>query len=153
MRTNRLIFMLITSLLVGCSSNAPSIQPHVRLVYLDVSSYESNKDYQQMLELINQSAKAINERNSKAFFELFSDKIENSKKLALSNYDYQVTTLETKFLKLDRPTFENTTTDPSKMNVTITVEYLEKDSKDMKKESRIYYFQKADNKWVIAYID
>ncbi|OCT13539.1 hypothetical protein A8709_18255 [Paenibacillus pectinilyticus] len=148
-----LIFILITCLLVGCNNEAPFSQHQVKTVYLNTSSYESNQEYQQMLELINRSAKAINERDSKALLELFSDKIENSKNLALSNYDYQAKIQETKLLKLDQPIFQTNETDPNKTNVSITVEYLEKDSKDTKKESRTYYCQKVDNKWVIAFID
>lgn len=119
--------------------------------YIDDSQYKDPLQ-KQLIKIINENTKALNDRDRTAFLASFTSN--TSDNLHLENlYKYMVDTEKEFIIKMENIEFAPNFQGNGEYAVTLIMTLYYEDSKETKKQSSTYYFKEINNKWQLFAID
>ncbi|MCP1312454.1 hypothetical protein [Paenibacillus tyrfis] len=158
-----LFILFLTLILTGCKIGGTQNSPRssdeepkatvdlTKINYFNLELYSDNKDYREMISIINQNVKALNERDEQRYVSSFNSAEPQVKTNAESSYKTLVRDMEKYILNLEKAEFKKNDTNPNELQVIVSTEIQQ--NQQIKKETSVFIFKLEDNRWNLAYID
>ncbi|KEQ24114.1 hypothetical protein [Paenibacillus tyrfis] len=158
-----LITLFLALILTGCKTDGTQNSPRssneefkttvdlTKINYLNPELYTDNKDYREMISIINQNVKALNERDEQRYVSSFNSSEPQVKTNAKSSYKTLVGNMDKYVLSLEKAEFKKNDTNPNELQVIVSTEIQQ--NQQIKKETSAFIFKLEDNIWSLAYID